>query len=56
MLKSVFDVMKFIDYCFHWEQPFLSFSAFMVRKKKSFEIILLIKILFLVIYYYCLEF
>jgi len=32
MLKSVFNVLKFIDYCFHWESPLLSFTAFMVRK------------------------
>ncbi|CAF3277495.1 unnamed protein product [Rotaria socialis] len=30
IVTSILNVLKFIDYCFHWENPWLSFSAFMV--------------------------
>ncbi|CAF3636677.1 unnamed protein product [Rotaria sordida] len=30
MLKGIVDLVKFIDYCFQWENPWLSFSVFMV--------------------------
>ncbi|CAF4609122.1 unnamed protein product, partial [Rotaria socialis] len=30
ILKSITNVMKFINYCLAWENPWLSFAAFMV--------------------------
>jgi hypothetical protein len=54
MLKGVVNVVKFIDYCFQWESPLISFFAFMVGE--LFCRIRLIKILFIVIIGYRLEF
>jgi hypothetical protein len=32
MLSGVVNVFKFLDHCFQWENPWLSFFTFMVRK------------------------
>jgi hypothetical protein len=32
MLQGIGNVGKFINYCFGWDNPFLSFFTFMVRK------------------------
>lgn len=37
MLKSVLNVAKFINDCFQWENPLLSFCAFIVSRRSSRE-------------------
>ena len=37
MLMNVVNLVKFIDYCFQWENPLLSFSAFMVKTNEYVE-------------------
>lgn len=57
MLKYLVNTVKFINYCFEWENPLLSFSAFMVKKSLFFFFEdWCIVLLMIDITYYCMEF